>query len=265
MILITGTDGFIGQNLCNRLGSRGIYMSEIEQCFDDLYSNIDWSEIEEIWHMGAISDTTCTDINKIHRYNVDYTLELFENAIRYQIPIKYASSASVYGTSPNYKRCINPLNYYAMSKATIDKFVESNLDKFSKIQGYRFFNVYGRHEDHKGSQASPVHTFTKQAKEIGTIKIFENSVAYLRDFIWVEDVIDCMLMDRPSGIYDLGTGVARSFERVAELIAEKYNARISYVPFPEHLKGKYQFYTCARNHFIEHKFISIEEYLLMQT
>lgn len=262
MILITGTDGFIGQNLCNRLGHKGIYFSEIKTCFDDLYEGIDWSEIEEIWHLGAISDTTCTDINKIHRYNIKYTLELFEKAIEFKIPIKYASSASVYGTSPNYNRYINPLNYYAMSKATIDKFVEDNINKFVKIQGYRFFNVFGKHEDHKGNQASPVHTFSKQAKETGIINLFENSKAYMRDFIWVEDVIDCMLIDRPSGIYDVGTGVARSFERVAELIAEKYNSKIEYIPFPKHLEGKYQYYTCARNHFIEHKFTSIEEYLL---
>ena len=104
---------------------------------------------------------------------------------------------------------------------------------------------------------------TKQAKETGIIKLFENSKAYLRDFIWVEDVIDCMYYDQhSSGIYDVGTGVARSFERVAELIADKYDAKIEYVPFPEHLRDKYQYFTCALNHFIEHRFISVEEYLL---
>lgn len=265
MILITGSDGFIGQNLCNRFHNKGIYHSEIKYCFEDLYEGINWKNIEEIWHMGAISDTTCTNIDKIHRYNIKYTLELFEKAIEFEIPIKYASSASVYGNSPNYNRCINPLNYYAMSKAIIDKWVEDNLDKFVKIHGYRFFNVYGKHEDHKGNQASPVHKFTKEAKETGTVKIFENSAACMRDFIWVEDVIDCMYYDsHPSGIYDVGTGVARSFERVAELVANKYNAKIERIPFPEHLIGKYQFYTCARNHFIERKFISIEEYLLQE-
>lgn len=262
MILITGSDGFIGQNLADRFHNRGIYFSEMNTCFDDLYEGIDWNDIEEIWHMGAISNTTETDLDKIYRYNIKYTLELFNYAIGYQIPIKYASSASVYGNT-NYRREINPLNYYAMSKATIDRWVEDNAGKFAKIQGYRFYNVYGKHEDHKGNQASPIHTFTKQAKETGVIKLFENSKAYLRDFIWVEDVIDCMYYDQhPSGIYDVGTGVARSFERVAELIADKYNAKIEYVPFPEHLRDKYQYFTCALNHFIDQKFISVEEYLL---
>ena len=259
MILITGHKGFIGQNIVNRFND--LYLSEKDTCLKDLLT-IPWDEIDEIWHIGAISDTTCTDLDAIHTYNIQYSIELFNIAIEFGIPVKYASSASVYGTSPNYNRCINPLNYYAMSKATIDKWVEDNIDKFVRIQGYRFFNVYGKHEDHKGNQASPVHMFTKQSKEKGVIKLFENSKAYMRDFIWVEDIIDCMLMNRPSGIYDVGTGVARSFERVAEIIAEKYNAKIEYIPFPKHLEGKYQYYTCARNHFIEHKFMSIEEYIL---
>ena len=261
MIFLTGYEGFIGKNLHNRFKDKEFYLSEIDTCLGDLLK-VDWENVSEIWHIGAISDTTCTDLSLIHTFNVEYTINLFEAAIQHQIPVKYASSASVYGTSPNYNRCINPLNYYAMSKAMIDRWVEDNLYRFVKIQGYRFFNVFGKHEDHKGSQASPVHTFSKQAKETGVIKLFENSVAYMRDFIWVEDVIDCMFTDRPSGIYDLGTGVARSFERVGELVADKYNAKIEYIPFPKHLEGKYQYYTCARNHFINHKFKSIEEYLL---
>ena len=262
MKLLTGHKGFIGQNIVNRFNY--LYLSEKDTCLKDLLT-IPWDEIDEIWHIGAISDTTCTDLDAIHTYNIQYSIELFKIAIEFGIPVKYASSASVYGTSPNYNRCINPLNYYAMSKATIDKWVEDNIDRFVRIQGYRFFNVFGKHEDHKGNQASPVHTFSKQAKENGVIKLFENSKAYMRDFIWVEDIIDCMLMNRPSGIYDVGTGVARSFERVGEIISEKYNATIEYIPFPKHLEGKYQYYTCARNHFIEHKFISVEEYLLKQT
>jgi len=259
MILITGTDGFIGQHLLQRFKQGGIYYSEKEYCFDDLYEGINWEEIKQIWHLGAITDTTETDIGKIHKYNTDYSIKLFNQAIEYQIPVKYASSASVYGNS-NYRRDINPLNYYSLSKATIDRFVEDNIEKFSSIQGYRFFNVYGKHENHKGNQASPIYKFTKQAKETGMIQVFENSTAFMRDFIWVEDVIDCMFYDIPSGIYDLGTGVARSFERVGEIVAKKYGAKIIHVPFPKHLEDKYQYFTCSRNHF-EHRFTSIEEYV----
>jgi len=259
MILITGHEGFIGRNLCHRFDNKKYFLSEIKTCINDLHEGIQWKKIKEIWHMGAISDTTETNINAIYKYNIRYTIELFEKAIKHEIPIKYASSASVYGNS-NYRREINPLNYYAMSKATIDRYVQDNINKFVKVQGYRFYNVYGKYEDHKGSQASPIHTFTKQAKEQGLIKLFDNSTSYMRDFIWVEDVIDCWLEDKPSGIYDVGTGVARSFERVGEIIAERYNAKITHIPFPEHLKSKYQYFTCAKNEF-DKNFTSVEEYI----
>lgn len=256
MILITGHKGFIGQNLVNRFKGKQLFLSEIDTCFRDLYT-IPWEEIEQIWHIGAISDTTCTDLDSIYTYNVHYTINLFKIAIQYQIPVKYASSASVYG---NTKGLINPLNHYAMSKVTIDLWVQDNYHRFNKIQGYRFFNVYGQHEDHKSNQASPIHTFTKQAKETGVIKLFENSHYYIRDFVWVEDVIDCMMFDTPSGIYDVGSTWPRSFEEIGTLIAKKYNAKIEYIPFPEHLKGKYQEHTCAKRQF-NHDFITVESYL----
>lgn len=147
-----------------------------------------------------------------------------------------------------------------MSKAIVDQYVADNLEHFKKIQGYRFYNVYGKYEDHKGNQSSPIHKFTKQAKETGVIQVFDNSEYAMRDFIWVEDALDCMFEDKPSGIYDVGTGVARSFQRVAEVIADRYDAKIEKVPFPDHLKGKYQFFTCSQSHF-DRKFTSIEEYV----
>lgn len=256
MILITGHKGFIGQNLINRFPDREFYLSEKDTCFDD-FDNIPWTQLDEIWHIGAISNTTETDVNKIHHYNIEYSIKLFEYAIHFQIPIKYASSASVYGNTGD---IINPLNYYSLSKATIDLWVQDNLNKFVKINGYRFFNVYGKHEDHKGSQASPVYTFTKQAKDTGVLRLFENSNHYYRDFVWVEDVIDCWLQYKPSGIYDVGTSQPISFEDVGKMIASKYSANIEYIPFPEHLKGKYQEDTCAAKHF-NHEFITVSEYL----
>lgn len=254
MKLITGHKGFIGQNLTKRFDNFwGIERSMVWSYID----GAPWDKITEIWHLGAISDTTCTDLELIHFYNVKMSLLLFEKAIEYKIPVKYASSASVYGSTIG---MINPLNHYAMSKATLDLWVKDNIDRFSKIQGYRFFNVYGDHEDHKGNQASPVHTFTKQAKETGVVKLFEHSWEYERDFVWVEDVIDCMMKDKPSGIYDVGTSEPVSFDDVGHLIADKYNAKIEYIPFPNKLKGKYQTYTCARKDF-DHKFIGVQEFL----
>ena len=255
MIIVTGSNGFIGKNFVNKLSN--VYCVEMNDCFEFLQSFDRWNEVKAIVHQGAISSTTETDINKLHKYNVDFTLQLFQKAIEYQIPVKYASSASVYGNS----NTINPLNYYAITKLQIDYWVEDNIDKFSYIQGFRYFNVYGKHEDHKGNQASPVHKFTQQARETGVIKVFEGSDEIYRDFICVDDLVTIVLYNgKLSGIFDLGTSEPISFLEVAELVAEKENAQVEIIPFPEHLKNKYQYYTCATKEF-DCKFMTVEEYL----
>ena len=186
-------------------------------------------------------------------------MQLFEYALMYGIPVKYASSASVYG---NTNGEINPLNYYAISKLQIDYFVLDNLDRFKFIQGFRYFNVYGLGEDNKGDQASPISKFTKQIQETGSLNLFEGSDKFLRDFICVNDIVDIVLYNKnPSGIYDLGTSNPVSFQYVAECVAKKYNGEINIVPFPEHLVGKYQSYTCAKKEWGDYKFISVDEYL----
>ncbi len=251
--MVTGSEGFIGKNLINRLGEENVHPVDLY----NLNRPIEWKNISKIYHLGAISDTTSTDVSSIYEKNINYSIKLFEKAILFKIPVVYASSASVYGNST--EASIQPLNYYSMSKATVDIFVSDNMHRFSNIVGCRFFNVYGKGEDHKGSQASPIHQFTKQAKETGIIKIFTGSEHYYRDFVWVEDCIDFMLEERTSGIYDVGTGLPVTFRNVAECIAKKYNASIEEIPFPKHLMEKYQYYTCA-NSFRE-DFISAQDYL----
>jgi ADP-L-glycero-D-manno-heptose 6-epimerase len=116
------------------------------------------------------------------------------------------------------------------------------------VQGFRYFNVYGPNEDHKGDQASPYHKFEKQAKELGIIKLFENSNNYYRDFVHVDNLIDVhkkFLNVKESGIWNIGTGKPKSFQQVAEEIAEKYKAKIEYIPMPDTVKNQYQTYTCA--------------------
>ena len=107
-----------------------------------------------------------------------------------------------------------------------------------------------------------VSKFTKQVKDTGALKLFEGSDKFLRDFVCVDDVVDIVLNnDKPSGIYDLGTSNPISFQEVGELVAEKYSGIIKYIPFPEHLKGKYQTYTCAKKEWGDYKFTTVEEYL----
>ena len=257
MIIITGHEGFIGKKFLEKLKDKEVIKVEKRNSWHFRSFN-EWHKVELILHQGAISDTTCTNLKAINHFNVEFTQWLFEQAIKYQIPIKYASSASVYGNTSD---TINPLNYYAISKVISDYWMQDNIDEFKLVQGFRYFNVYGEGEDHKEDQASPVHKFTKQVKDVGSLKLFEGSDKFLRDFICVDDVVDIVLNnDKPSGIYDLGTSNPTSFQEVGELIAEKHNGIIKYIPFPEHLKGKYQTYTCAKKEW-DYKFTTIKEYL----
>ena len=257
MIILTGSKGFIGQNFLSQIQEPVIEV-EKDDCYKFLSSFDRWNDVSLILHQGAISATTERNIRTLQHHNVEFTLQLFERAIEYQIPVKYASSASVYG---NTNGQISPLNYYAITKLQIDYFVQDNLDKFSSIQGFRYFNVYGKGEDHKGDQASPISKFTKQIQETGKLKLFEGSDKFLRDFVCVNDVVDIVLNNEaPSGIYDLGTGSPISFQEVAELVAKKEGGEIEYIPFPDHRVGKYQTYTCADNKF-DYQFKSVKEYL----
>jgi ADP-L-glycero-D-manno-heptose 6-epimerase len=257
LIILTGSDGFIGRNFKSKLSN--IIELDTHNCWDFFDTFNDWKNVSLILHQGAISSTIETDISKIHKWNVEYTLKLFQYAIDHSIPVKYASSASVYG---NQQGIFNPLNYYAISKLQIDYWVVDNINRFLNIQGFRYFNVYGNGEDNKGDQASPVSKFTRQIKESGKLKLFEGSDKFLRDFICVNDLVDIVLNNNnSSGIYDLGTINQVSFQYVAECVANKYKGKIEYISFPEHLKGKYQGYTCAKKEWGDYKFTTIENYL----
>lgn len=261
-VILTGADGFIGQNLRRKLiHNWTVVPVEINDCWKFIQNFTEWDDVEFILHQGAISDTTETNIQRIYNYNIDFTLSLFEIAKAKGIPVKYASSASVYGNNfPEY----NPLNYYALSKLTIDYWVKDHLEDFSLIQGFRYFNVYGLHEEKKvaRNQSSPVSKFIHQAVKTGRIEIFENSDKYLRDFISVDDLIDVVINnDKGSGVYDLGTSKPVSFQHVAEVVASCYNAEIEYIPFPDHLKNKYQTYTKAKKEWGKYKFTSVENYV----
>ena len=258
MIILTGYNGFIGKAFAEKIDPENLYRVEAEGAFKFLEEYEDWDKVELILHQGAISSTIETDVDKIYRYNVDFSIKLFEKAIEYQIPVKYASSASVYGIND----CINPLNFYALSKVTVDYWVQDHIEEFKSVQGFRYFNVYGKGEDHKGNQASPVQKFTEQIKETGKLKLFEGSRNFKRDFICVDDIVDIVLNNnKPSGIYDLGTSNPTSFQEVAEIIATKYNGQIEYIPFPDHLQGKYQGYTKATKEWGDYQFKTVRDYV----
>lgn len=243
-ILITGYKGFIGQNMVNALKDKhelSLYeWGDNPPDFEDL----DWCI-----HLGAISSTAEKDIETVMKQNHDFSCVVLMACQINGVNLQYASSASVYGLGTNFKEDApkSPQSPYAWSKYLFDRHVESQQFKNIVVQGFRYFNVYGPHEEHK-DQPSPYYSFTKQAKETGVIQLFENSDQYQRDFVPVERVVavhERFFDINKSGIWNVGTGRPTSFESVARMIADKYGAKIEYIPMPEHLKSQYQRYTCA--------------------
>jgi ADP-L-glycero-D-manno-heptose 6-epimerase len=225
--------------------------------------------------------------------NYQYTLELLNYCQNEEVPFLYASSASVYGGSSVFKEsreCEAPLNVYAYSKFLFDQIVRRRWQKRSaQIVGLRYFNVYGSREAHKGRMASVAYHFFNQYRAEGRVKLFEGCDGYanggqLRDFVSIEDVVNVNMyfLDNPhkSGIFNLGTGQAQSFNEVAvatintlrnaeskpvlSLSEMQQQGLISYIPFPEPLRGKYQSYTQAdisalRNSGYSEMFLSVEQ------
>jgi ADP-L-glycero-D-manno-heptose 6-epimerase len=256
MVVITGANGFIGSHL-NKLFKDCLKCDVNNRNMvhpNDLFYRIRDKKPDTIFHLGAISSTTETKSVAITENNILLSCKILEYCIKEGVNFVYASSASVYGLGEEgFKEDIiaRPLNYYANSKMSFDFFASQKIldHPNAKIIGLRYFNVYGPNEDHKQNMASPVHKFFKQAEETKKIKIFKGSEYFLRDFIHVDDVVSItkQSVNFPSGIYNVGTGIARSFLDVAEIISSLTNANIKEIPFPNHLQGKYQEFTCSDN------------------
>jgi ADP-L-glycero-D-manno-heptose 6-epimerase len=244
-ILITGHRGFIGQNALKHFQSNHEII-----CWDwSKYRPILDSSYDWVMHFGAITSTTETNVEKVLNQNLDFSIWLIEQCNSLGINFQYSSSASIYGLVSTFREdaLVDPRTPYAWSKYLFERYVK-NKDWNIIHQGFRYFNVYGPGEDHKGSQASPYHQFTTQAKTYGRIKVFENSAHYHRDFVHVDRVIDThkkFLNINQSGIWNIGTGTTRSFLDVATEIGKQYPSVIETIPMPDALKSSYQKYTCA--------------------
>ena len=251
-LLITGQQGFIGSHALETASKFGHIVS----------SSFDWNEhefmdevfhienIDAVLHFGAISSTTETDVEQVLYQNYDFSVWLLNLCNDMGIHFQYSSSASIYGLGSDFSESANPdpKTPYAWSKYLFERYVRQKHWKIP-VQGFRYFNVYGETgEEHKGDQASPYYKFRQQANKTGVIKIFENSENYLRDFIHVNDVLDIQfrfLNIKESGVWNIGTGIPKSFRRVAEEISLETGAVIEEIPMPNNLKYSYQKYTCA--------------------
>jgi ADP-L-glycero-D-manno-heptose 6-epimerase len=298
LYIVTGAAGFIGSNLVKALNDRGIsriiavdnlskadkFKNLIDCDIADFLDKKDFlqkiqsgslnGQVTTILHQGACSDTMETDGRYMMENNYQYTLALLDFCQAQKIPFLYASSASVYGGGSVFKESREyeaPLNVYAYSKFLFDQIVRRRWkQRTAQIVGLRYFNVYGPREQHKGRMASVAYHFFNQYRDQGKVNLFEGCDGYahggqLRDFVSIEDVVKVNMhfLDNPkkSGIFNLGTGQAQSFNDVAvavintlrkaegkaeENLTELHRqGAITYIPFPDQLRGKYQSYTQA--------------------
>jgi ADP-L-glycero-D-manno-heptose 6-epimerase len=315
--IVTGAAGFIGSNIVRALNDRGIsdivavdnltkadkfrnlVDCEIAEYVDkkDFLEVVESGElggaIDAVLHQGACSDTMETDGRYMMDNNYRYSLSLLEWCQEESVPFIYASSASVYGGGSVFREereFESPLNVYGYSKFLFDQAVRSRLEEASaQIAGFRYFNVYGPRENHKGRMASVAYHFFNQYRANRKISLFEGNDGYAhgeqrRDFVSVEDVVKVNLhfIDNPeiSGIFNLGTGRSQTFNDVAvaslnacralegaeplTLTEMKSQRLIEYVPFPDALKGKYQSFTQAdtanlRNAGYADEFLTVEQ------
>lgn len=286
MIVVTGAAGFIASNVVKALNDYGrqdlilvddfskeekrrnyedrffhclVHRDEFLQSFRENHDNI-----ECVIHLGARTDTTEFDYNVFQQLNVDYTLALWNLCTAYRIPLIYASSAATYGMGElgyddrhDIVFDLKPLNPYGRSKNEIDKYILTQKEQPPFWAGLKFFNVYGPNEFHKGKMASVILHAYRQIKETGKVKLFRShnpnfqDGQQLRDFVYVKDVarvILWLMKHQPeSGLYNVGTGKARSFYDLADntFMAMGRETDIEFIDTPVNIRDKYQYFTEA--------------------
>ncbi|GAB4137091.1 MAG: ADP-glyceromanno-heptose 6-epimerase [Bacteroidia bacterium] len=286
MIVVTGAAGFIGSCLVSRLNEEGILSLVLVDDFsaDEKNKNLDgkkyevkvhrddfedWfqehhREVKFVFHIGARTDTTEFDRSIFERLNTGYSKMVWRICTENKIPLVYASSAATYGLgehgyADNHEivHQLKPLNPYGDSKNDFDKWVLEQKNTPPSWYGLKFFNVYGPNEYHKGRMASVIFHAFRQINATGGMKLFRShrpdykDGEQLRDFIYVKDVINVIVYlyrNRPqSGLYNLGTGKARTFLDLAKgtFRAMHQPENITFVDTPEDIRDKYQYLTEA--------------------
>jgi ADP-L-glycero-D-manno-heptose 6-epimerase len=306
MIVVTGAAGFIGSCLLARLNSDNFnYLIAVDdfsegienipnlngkrvQEFVDRKDFFPWLEanhelVEFIFHLGARTDTTEFDVPLLQALNTEYSKKIWNACIAYQIPLVYASSAATYGDgnlgyddNESVIANLKPLNPYGQSKQDFDVWALKQEKQPFFWAGLKFFNVYGPNENHKGRMASVIWHAYKQIQETGKMKLFRShhpdfkDGEQMRDFIYVNDVLDILIFllhhRKNSGIYNVGTGKARTF---LDLVKATFQAmdkpeQIEFVDTPLDIRDKYQYFTEAKMEKLKsigytHPFTSLEK------
>jgi ADP-L-glycero-D-manno-heptose 6-epimerase len=304
MIVVTGAAGFIGSCLLNKLFREGyndlvavddFSKSEKEANFVPIPNlkfvhRNDFSKwIEQnhqltqfIFHLGARTDTGEFDTELLNKLNLNYSKEVFNNCVEYGLPLVYASSAATYGMGEHgfidnhsIVNELKPLNPYGVSKNEFDKWVLTQERKPYFWAGIKFFNVFGPNEYHKGRMASVIFHAVNQIKETGKLKLFRShnneykNGEQKRDFVYVKDAVNVLFWwmhhRKDSGIYNLGTGQARTFNDLSKAVFSALNQPeiIEYIDTPIDIRDKYQYFTEADMHKLrsigyEKPFMSLE-------
>ena len=286
MIVITGAAGFIGsvlvkkmnlegrkdlivvddfsrdnknKNLDNKIFEQGIHRDDFLKWFDEHHKDVSF-----VLHIGARTDTTEFNKEIFDILNLNYSKQIWLRCSEFKIPLIYASSAATYGLGEfgyidDHKivKDLKPLNPYGESKNDFDKWALEQTDEPPFWAGLKFFNVYGPNEYHKGRMASVIMHAYKQIKETDKVKLFNShnpeykNGEQLRDFVYVKDVTDVinfLMTNRPdSGLYNLGTGKARTFLDLANATFEAIDKEpnIEFIDTPEDIRDKYQYFTEA--------------------
>lgn len=305
LIVITGAAGFIGSCLAAKMNNKGITgillvddfskgykLGNIEHKVhkglinrDDFFNWMDdhHEDVEFVFHLGARTDTTESDSSIFDILNLNYSKKIWEYCTRFEIPLVYASSAATYGLgefgySDTHEliTLLQPLNPYGVSKNEFDKWALQQALTPPYWIGLKFFNVYGPNEYHKERMASVIFHAYNQINETGRMKLFRSHNPAFedgkqkRDFIYVKDVVRVCLflyLSRiSSGIYNLGTGEARTFHDLATLTfrAMRMEPKIDFIDTPEDIRDKYQYFTEAPmekliNAGYDYPFASLEE------
>ena len=305
MIVVTGAAGFIASFFVQKLNQEGYEDVVLVDDFSIVSKKVNWEkltycqkidrqqffswleeyekQIQFVFHLGARTDTTELDTAILDELNLNYSRQLWRLCVKYGLPLVYASSAATYGMGEhgfvdNHElvKKLNPLNNYGVSKNKFDKWTLSQDNRPYFWAGLKFFNVYGPNENHKGRMASVVwHTFN-QVSETGAMKLFRShnedykDGEQLRDFIYVKDVAKVLYFfmhhRKDSGLYNLGTGKARTFLDLASATfsAMGKKSNISFIDTPADIREKYQYFTEAninklRSIGYEAEFTSLEE------
>ena len=286
MIVITGAAGFIGSCIISKFNSEGVTNLVLVDDFsrDEKENNyrlksfyqkierkhfIEWFDnhanvVTDVIHIGARTDTTEFNVDIFNELNLDYTKALWDICARHDIPMIYASSAATYGLGEQgYKDdetlipFLKPLNPYGDSKNDFDKWAIAQKRTPPHWYGLKFFNVYGPNEYHKGRMASVIFHAFNQIRQSGTVKLFRShrpdytDGGQLRDFVYVKDVTEViwyLFSEKPkSGIYNLGSGKARSFLDLATSTFKAMDKKpdIQFIDTPADIRDKYQYFTEA--------------------